>query len=236
MPRVFYRRTGARYPKCLRRGLCSDGVVVAAFGVVTVALYVDLSAVELLVFAACWAAGYAVEGRAAAVVLRRAARPARASSTAARMAPAQAWSAAARLPVVLLRRPGLYAIGAVGAGAAGLALAALLGLPARDAGPAVPRVLPAVSVLGHLALPRPRAGVCDRCWRRSASGWGAAPLDGARVSLHAPLLLLAAVPMVNWGAGLVVAGLLTDNPRDLDTLAPAGVTSRSRSRPRSRCG
>ena len=37
------------------------------------------------------------------------------------------------LPLALLRRPSLYAIGAAGAVAAGLVLAALLDLPAREA-------------------------------------------------------------------------------------------------------
>jgi hypothetical protein len=36
---------------------------------------------------------------------------------------------------------------------------------------------------------------------------------------------LAAVPMVTWGAGIIVAGLLTKNTRDLDTIGLAGVVA-----------
>ena len=56
-PRVLYRRTGARYVDACAASVVVNGVVVAGFGVVTVALYVDLSAAELLLYAACSAAG-----------------------------------------------------------------------------------------------------------------------------------------------------------------------------------
>jgi class 3 adenylate cyclase len=50
---------------------------------------------------------------------------------------------------------------------------------------------------------------------------GASPPDVARVSLHRRLLVT--VPMVTWGAGVVVAGLVTENTRQLDTIGWAGV-------------
>jgi class 3 adenylate cyclase len=50
---------------------------------------------------------------------------------------------------------------------------------------------------------------------------GASVLEGARVSLHQRLLV--AVPMVTWGAGVIVAGLLTEATRVLDTVAVASV-------------
>jgi hypothetical protein len=127
-PRALYRRTGARYFDALAVTVVLNGVVVAGFGVVTLALYVDLSAADLSLFAACSAVGYAVEGLVAAVYLRRAALPARAwlageggeGGEGGEDSAAQAWSAAAQLPLVLLRRPTLYGLGVIGAGAADL--------------------------------------------------------------------------------------------------------------------
>jgi adenylate cyclase len=52
---------------------------------------------------------------------------------------------------------------------------------------------------------------------------GATPPEFARVSLHRRLL--ATVPMVTWGTALLVAGLLTDNTRDLDTIGLASVVA-----------
>jgi class 3 adenylate cyclase len=51
----------------------------------------------------------------------------------------------------------------------------------------------------------------------------AAPPRAARVSLHRRLL--ATLPMINWGAGLIVGGLVTENTRDLDTIGLAGVVA-----------
>src|SRR5207244_5387023 len=123
-PRVLYRRTGPRYIGACAVAIVINGVVVAGFGLVTLALYVDLSAAELGLFAGSSAAGYVLEGLVAAVYLRRAALPVRAwlRGEEGKDAASHAWSAAARLPPELLRRPSLYAIGAVGAGAADLVL------------------------------------------------------------------------------------------------------------------
>jgi adenylate cyclase len=51
----------------------------------------------------------------------------------------------------------------------------------------------------------------------------ASPPDAARVSLHRRLL--STVPMVTWGAAFVVAGLLTENTRDLDTIGLACIVA-----------
>ncbi|HEX8105056.1 MAG TPA: hypothetical protein VF533_20720, partial [Solirubrobacteraceae bacterium] len=76
LPRLLYRRTGDRYiDVCALAGLV-NGLVVAAFGVAVVALYVDLRAGELALFAGCSAAGYVAEGLVAAAYTRRAGAPA----------------------------------------------------------------------------------------------------------------------------------------------------------------
>ena len=76
-PRALYRRAGARYLDLYALGIVLNGVVVAGFGVAVTALYVDLSAGELALFAACSAAGYVVENLVAGVYLRRAGAPVR---------------------------------------------------------------------------------------------------------------------------------------------------------------
>jgi adenylate cyclase len=224
-PRALYRRTGARYLDACALAIVLNGVVVAGFGLATLALYVDLSAGELIVFAVCSAAGYAVEGLVAAVYLRHATAPVQAwlGGDAATDTARRAWSAAAALPVELLRRPGLYAIGAVTALAADLVVAALLDLPAFEAALLLPMsylLYLSSAVLRYLGLDLLMRPVLEAI---SQNAHGASPRDAARVSLHRRLL--AAVPMVNWGAGMVVAGLLTENTRDLDTIAVASVVA-----------
>jgi adenylate cyclase len=224
-PRVLYRRTGARYLDACAAGVVVNGVVVSGFGVVALALYVDLSAAELVLFAACSAVGFAVEGVLAAVYLLSAAEPARAwlARERAEDAVLQAWSAAARLPLMLLRHPSLYATGAVGAGAADVLLAALLELPAYEAVllfPASYLVYLSSAVLRYLAL---ELGMRPLLEDIGESLPEASPPDFARVSLHPRLL--ATVPMATWGTALIVAGLLTDDTRDLDTIGLASVVA-----------
>src|SRR4051812_24282769 len=77
-PRVLFRRAPTRYFEVHAAAIVLNGVVVAAFGAVVVALYVDLRAGELAVFAACSAAGFAVEGLVAGLDVRRWASPVRA--------------------------------------------------------------------------------------------------------------------------------------------------------------
>jgi hypothetical protein len=97
LPRVLYRRTGPRYFEACAASVVVNGVVVSGFGIVALALYVDLSAGELALFAACSAVGFAVEGVLAAVYLLRAAEPVRVwlAGERAEDAVRQAWSAAA---------------------------------------------------------------------------------------------------------------------------------------------
>ena len=219
---MIYRRTGARYLDACAVGVVANGVAVSVFGVIVLALHVDLGTGELALFAACSAAGFAVEGAVAAVYLVRAGEPARAWLAGERGEDraVRAWSAAAALPLVLLRRPGLYAIGAVGAAAADALVAALLDLPAYEAVllfPASYLLYLSSVVLRYVALELSMRPLLEDI---GASLPGAAPPDSARVSLHRRLL--ATVPMVTWGTALIVAGLLTDDTRDLDTI---GLTS-----------
>ncbi len=226
---MLYRRTGASYFDACAVGIVVNGVVVSGFGVVAFVLYVDLSAEEVALFAACLAVGFAVEGAVAALYFWRAAGPARAwlAGERAKDAALQAWPAAARLPLMLVRRPSLYALGAVGAVAADVVVAALLDLPLYQAALLFPMsylLYLCSSVLRYVALElamRPVLRDIDASLEASVSGF-------ARVSLHQRLL--ATVPMVTWGTALIVGGLLTPNTRNLDTIGRAtgialGVTA-----------
>src|SRR2546423_1546644 len=64
--RVLYGRTGARYFDVCALVIVVNGVIVSAFGVVVLVLYVDLSAGEGALFAACLAVGFGAEGALAA--------------------------------------------------------------------------------------------------------------------------------------------------------------------------
>jgi adenylate cyclase len=133
------------------------------------------------------------------------------------------WSAAARVPLVLLRRPSLYATGAVGAGAVGVLLAALLELPAYEAVllfPASYLLYLSSAVLRYVALELAMRPLLEDIGESQPE---ASPPHFARVSLHRRLL--ATVPMVTWGTALIVAGLLTDDTRDLDTIGLASVVA-----------
>ena len=225
LPRVWYRRTGARYIDACAFAVVLNGVAVAGFGVVTLVLYVDVSAGELALFAACSAAWYAIEGLVAGIYLRGAALPVRAWLAGERHddATQQAWLAAARLPVVLLRRPSLYAVGAAGAAAVSLAVAAMLELPAYEAAllfPALYLLYVYAAVLRYVGLELGMRPILEAVGERLPV---ATPADFPRVSLHRRLL--ATVPIVTWGAGVIVAGLLTENARDLDTIGLAGVVA-----------
>ena len=59
-PRALYRRSRARYFDASAAGVVANGIVVSGFGVVALALYVDLRPGELALFAACSAAAFAL--------------------------------------------------------------------------------------------------------------------------------------------------------------------------------
>ena len=203
-----------RYFETCAAGIVLNGVVVSGFGAVVLVLYVDVSVGELALFTVCSAVGFAVEGALAGVCLLRAAEP-------VRTAPAgqQAWAAAASLPLVLVRRPSLYAVGAVGAAAADLLLAALLGLPVYQAALLFPTsylLYVSCTVLRYVALELAMRPVLEDIGESLPS---ASPPDFARVSLHRRLL--ATVPMVTWGTALIVAGVLAGATHDLDTIGRA---------------
>jgi len=224
-PRALYRRTGARYLDACALGCVINGVVVAGFGVAVVALYVDLRAGELALFALCSAAGYVVENVVAGVHLLIRGAPIRTWMAGDRGddASRRAWSAAAQLPLALVRRPSLLAIGAIASVVAGLVLAALLRLPAREAALLFPvSFLLYVSsvVLRYIALELGMRPVLAAVGERLPE---ASPPEVAGVSLHSRLLVT--VPMVTWGAGVVVAGLVTANGDELDAIGRAGVVA-----------
>lgn len=222
-PRALYRRTGARYFGACAVVIVLNGVVVALFGVVAVLLYVELSVWEAALFAACLAVGFAGEGALAAVYFLRAAEPARTWRARARPEDTalRAWSAAAELPLSLVRRASLYAVGAVAAAAADVVLAALLRLPVYQAALLFPTsylLYISCSVLRYVGLElslRPvLRDIGESLSRNSPAGF-------ARVSLHQRLL--ATVPMVTWGTALIVGGLLTANRRDFDMIGLASL-------------
>ena len=223
MPRAMYRRTRAAYVDACAGSIVFNGLVVAGFGLLTIALFIDVRAGELAGLAAISAAGYLIENLAAALYLLRAGAPVRAWLAGERSgdAASEAWLAAARLPVRLLRRPSLYAVGAVGAAAACLVFAALLDLPAYQAAwlfPALFLLYLSSVVLRYLLLElsmRPLLEEIGDDLRVTS------PLDFPRVSMHSRLL--ATVPMITWGAGVIVAGLVTDDTRQFDTIGRASL-------------
>jgi len=192
----------------------------------TLVLYVDVHADELALYSACSAAGYVVEGLVAGSYLRSFAEPARAWLAGDRAPDAadRAWSAAARLPLELLRRPSLYLIGATGAAAADVVLAAELGLHTYEAALLFPTcflLYLCSAVLRYIALELAMRPVLEDVGAHLPQA--SPPPPSARVSLHRRLL--ATVPMVSWGTGIIVAGLLTDDTRLLDTIGLAGVVA-----------
>jgi hypothetical protein len=202
------------------------GLSVAGFGVVILVLYVDVSAAELGIFAAACAGAYAIEGLVAGAYMRRAARPVSrwlASDRDGEGAP-RVWSTAARLPLDVLRLPVLYATGAAGAFGVALVAAALLDLPAYHGALLLPALLFLYVYSGVL-----RYVGLELCIRPVLAAIGPhldepSPPALARVSLHRRLL--ATVPMVSWGTGIIVTGFLTDNSRDLERSA-SPASSRS---------
>lgn len=102
-------------------------------------------------------------------------------------------------------------------------LAAQLELPATDAALLLPLswllYLSSV-VLRYLAL---ELGMRPVLASVGESPRGASPRDAAQVSLHRRLL--AAVPTVTWGSGVIVGGLLTVDTRQLDTVGLASLVA-----------
>jgi len=224
-PRALYQRVGARYFDAAVGAIVLNGVAVTGFGVITLVLYVDVTGAELVLFAACLAAGYTVEGLVTGLYLRRAAQPARSwlAGERGQEATLRAWSAAAGLPLVIVRQPSLYALGAVGAAGADLLLAGQLDLPAYKAALLFPTsylLYLSSAVLRYIALELGTRPVLEDV----GQGLPVAPRpDFLRVSMHQRLL--ATVPMVTWGASIIVAGLVTENSRDFDTIGLASVVA-----------
>ena len=223
--RALYRRTGARYFDACAWVIVLNGVVVSAFGVVVLVLYVDLGIGEVALFAACATLGYLVEGSLAAHYFKRAAEPARPWLVAERAAEdaATAWVTAAQLPLTLVRRPSLYAIGAVGAAAADVLVARLLDLPTSQAVLLFPMsflLYISSGVLRYMGLELSMRPVLRHIGEKLPE-LSLPPV--ARVTLHQRLLV--AVPMVTWGTALIVGGLVTPNTRHLGTIGLASVVA-----------
>src|SRR5438067_8197838 len=224
-PRALYRRTGARYFRAWAVGIVLNGVAVSGFGVVVLVLYVDLSAGEVALFAASLVLGYAVEGALAGCYFLRSAEPARAwlAGNRAEDAAAAGWVAAVRLPLMLVRRPSLYAIGAVGVAAADILVARLLDLPTYRA-----LLLFPMSFLLYISCGVLRYLGLELSMRPVLAHMGAKLPELslprlARVTLHQRLLVT--VPMVTWGTALIVGGLVTPNTRNLDKIGLASVVA-----------
>jgi class 3 adenylate cyclase len=223
--RALYRRTGARYFYACAVVIVLNGIVVSAFGVVALVLYIDLGIGELALFAACLALAYVVEGGLAAHYFLRAAEPARAWLAGGRADEdaAAAWVAAARLPLMLARRPSLYAIGAAGAAGADVLLAGLLDLPTYRAVLMFPMsylLYISCGVLRYLGLELSMRPALRQIGEKLPE---LSVPRVARVTLHQRLLVT--VPMVTWGTALIVGGLVTPNTRNLDTVGLASVVS-----------
>jgi class 3 adenylate cyclase len=202
-----------------------NGVVVAGFGVITLVLYVNLGARDVGLFAACLAVAFAAEGAVAGVYFRRAATPARAwlARQSSEEAADQAWATTTWLPLMLVRRPSLYVIGAIGAAAAAVLLTALRDLPAYQAALLFP-----MSYLMYISAAILRYVGLDLMMRPVLRGIGerlpeALLPDNVRVSLHQRLLVT--VPMVTWGTALIVGGLVTPNTGDFDTIGRASLVA-----------
>src|SRR5436305_474760 len=229
-PGGLYRRTGVRYFDACAVVIVLNGVIVSVFGVVALVLYVDLSLAEAGLFAACLALGYVIEGALAAHYSLRAAEPARAwlAGGATDEGQAAAWLAAAHLPLMLVRRPSLYAIGAVGAAAADVLVAGLLQLPMYQAALLFPMsylLYISCGVLRYVGLELSMRPVLRHIGEKLPE---LSLPRFARVTLHQRLLVT--VPMVTWGTALIVGGLVTANTRNLDTVGLAsgvafGVTA-----------
>jgi class 3 adenylate cyclase len=223
LPRAFFRRTGARYFDAIGVAIVVNGLTVAGFGVLTLVLYVDVHSGELAAFAGALVGAYVLEGIVAGILHRREAAPARAWLAGDRDASLHAWVTAARLPLALLRRPSLYVIGAVATGAVDVLLAAQLDLPAYEAAllfPASYLLYLYSAVLRYLALELGMRPVLEAIGEHLRED---SPPQFARVSLHGRML--ATVPMVSWGSAVIVAGLVTDNARDLDTIGLASIVA-----------
>jgi class 3 adenylate cyclase len=220
-PRAIYRRTGSRYFDACALGIVLNGVVVSQFGVVVLVLYLDLSIGEVALLAACLAVGYAVEGALAAYYFLRAAEPARAWLTGelAQEDAAAGWLAASRLPLMLVRRPSLYAIGAVGAAAADILATGLLDLPVHEALLLFPMsflLYMSCGVLRYVGLELSMRPVLRHIGEQLPE---LSLPRFVRVTLHQRLV--ATVPMVTWGTAVIVGGLVTRNTRNLDTVGLA---------------
>ncbi|WP_205699042.1 adenylate/guanylate cyclase domain-containing protein [Conexibacter sp. SYSU D00693] len=223
LPRSVHRRWPSRYLDAVAAACVLNGAAVAAFGALALVLYVDVDGGELAAFAGVSALAFLVEAAVAGLRVRRSTPALRQALRGGDADLAAAWAQAARLPLVLARRPELVALGVAGAAGACAVLAALLDLPAREAAlllPAAVLLYASAVVLRFVGVDLLMRPVLEELGGRLT---GVAPPDGARVSLLQRLVVT--IPMVTWGTALMAAGLLTDDTRDLDTIGLASVVA-----------
>ena len=202
MSRAIYRRAGDREIDALALLVGIMGLSVGVSGALTTALYVEMSAGDLAVLCLLGLGFYGVDGLLAWRAMRRLATP-------------LDGAAALALPTRLLRRWELYAVAAVAAASFDVAMSELVG---------VDRIWALLVLPGsfgvYIAWAMARALVLELALRPVLEDLGGAPPDAApHIGLR--WRLLAVLPAINWGTGVVVAGLLTDERGDLETLAIA---------------
>ncbi|MCW2544693.1 MAG: adenylate/guanylate cyclase protein, partial [Frankiales bacterium] len=224
LPRVPYRFAPGRYFGLVTAGILLHGLAVTAFGLLMLSLYLDLHGSELAVYAAALAGGYLLEGLLAAVHIGRALAPTRAWLRGPKPAAAaqQAWISAARVPAAILTRVDLLVVGAVVALLTDLLLAHLLDLPAKDSLLLLPLAYVlylSSGVLRYIGLELGMRPVLEEIGLVLTTP----SLADAGSSLHRRLV--AGVPTVTWGSGVIVAGLMTDDSRSLGTVGQASLVA-----------
>jgi adenylate cyclase len=225
LPRLVYRRAGARYLEAWIAVLSAAAAVIAAGGCLTLVLYVELSAAQVATLVAFTVASFLLESFVASLYIRRIAhhvgewlRGARGEEASLR-----AWRAGAALPVRLLQQPTLYAGAVVSAAMFDALLVALLGLPAWWAVVVYPGIFALYLywvVVRFIALELGMRPVLEEIARELPPR---AKLEAPRVPLR--WRLLAAVPAINFATGAVVAGITTGGNGDLGTFALGMLTT-----------
>ncbi|HEX2087938.1 MAG TPA: adenylate/guanylate cyclase domain-containing protein [Solirubrobacteraceae bacterium] len=201
LPRAVLRRTGERFVDATGAVLAAIGIVTSVVGVLSLALYLDMSAAELGALLAIAIASYSVDGLLAARVLRRDGAPI-AAHLRGEGAPEQACDAAARLPMRVVRHRPLYAVAAVAALTFDVAATLLLDLPPWATALLLPGSFGAYlywCVLRALALELGMRPILEQLRAREHAA--------QRISLR--WRLLATLPAMNWGTGVTVGGTVS---------------------------
>ena len=222
IPQVAYRLAADRYFALVPAAILLHGLSVTGFGLMLLLLFVDLHGSELVTYALALAGGYLLEAALAAVHVRRGLNATRKWLQEPTADAQEAWIGAARIPGAILARPDLLVAGAVVALATDLLLADLLDLPASDSLLLLPLAYVlylSSSVLRYIGLELGMRPVLEQVGRVLTTP----SLADIRSSLHRRVV--AAVPTVTWGSGVIVAGLMTDDTRRLGTVGAASLVA-----------